>query len=193
MPQTLLAPRGRGNLATPEADGLFGPEVDHSRNYVADDAFVLLGTRVVPPRAAAVEIDGTSLAFLQLARKKGKPPREWSVSLTPRYVPAPSEPARVPPPAVAAPVPVPVPAPAAVTPVPVPAPRPAVLAPVVVPRPGAIPTLASLTTFLDGLGIARQKYPEYLVLVDGLPRTPTGKVQKFRLRTLAAERASTSQ
>ena len=64
---------------------------------------------------------------------------------------------------------------------------------VVVPRPGAIPTLASLTTFLDGLGIARQKYPEYLVLVDGLPRTPTGKVQKFRLRTLAAERASTSQ
>jgi len=53
---------------------------------------------------------------------------------------------------------------------------------VVVPRPGATVTLESLTAFLDGLGIARQKYPESLVVVDGLPRTPTGKVQKNLLR-----------
>ena len=142
MPQTLLAPRGLGNLATPEADGLFGPEVDHSRNYVPDDALVLLGTRVAPPRVAAVEIDGTSLAFLQLARKKGKPPREWSVSLTPRYVPAPTEPARVAPvPAEVAPVPVPAPEPVVVAPAPVllpaPVPRPVAPAPEFTPRPFA--------------------------------------------------------
>ena len=53
---------------------------------------------------------------------------------------------------------------------------------VVVPRAGATVTLASLTTFLDGLGIARQKYPESLVLVQELPRTPTGKIQKNVLR-----------
>lgn len=53
---------------------------------------------------------------------------------------------------------------------------------VVVPRPGATVTLGSLTAFLDGLGIAKQKYPESLVVVDGLPRTPTGKVQKNVLR-----------
>jgi acyl-coenzyme A synthetase/AMP-(fatty) acid ligase len=29
------------------------------------------------------------------------------------------------------------------------------------------------------------KLPERLALVDGLPRTATGKVQKFRLRALA--------
>ncbi|SDG98692.1 AMP-binding protein [Klenkia brasiliensis] len=53
---------------------------------------------------------------------------------------------------------------------------------VVVPRPGATVTLESLTAFLDGLGIAKQKYPESLVLVGDLPRTPTGKVQKNVLR-----------
>ncbi len=58
---------------------------------------------------------------------------------------------------------------------------------VVVPRPGTTVTLAAITTYLDGLGIARQKYPEHLLLVDELPKTPTGKIQKFRLRELAAE------
>jgi len=59
---------------------------------------------------------------------------------------------------------------------------------VVVPRPGARPELADLATFLDGRGIARQKYPERLELVEALPKTLTGKVQKFRLRALVAER-----
>jgi cyclohexanecarboxylate-CoA ligase len=53
---------------------------------------------------------------------------------------------------------------------------------VVVPRPGAEVTLESLGAFLGGQGVARQKCPERLEVVGELPRTPTGKVQKFRLR-----------
>lgn len=52
----------------------------------------------------------------------------------------------------------------------------------VVLRPGKTLALEELTGFLDGLGIARYKLPEYLSIVDELPMTPTGKVQKFRLR-----------
>jgi cyclohexanecarboxylate-CoA ligase len=53
---------------------------------------------------------------------------------------------------------------------------------VVVPREGAAPTLAELGSFLDGKGVATQYRPERLELVDALPRTLTGKIQKFRLR-----------
>ena len=34
----------------------------------------------------------------------------------------------------------------------------------------------------SGVGLARQKWPESLHEVDDFPRTPSGKVQKFRLR-----------
>ncbi|WP_018335460.1 AMP-binding protein [Actinomycetospora chiangmaiensis] len=54
---------------------------------------------------------------------------------------------------------------------------------VVVPRPGAEVTLASLGAFLLGQGVARQKCPERLEIVAELPRTPTGKVQKFKVRS----------
>ncbi|MCD2197981.1 AMP-binding protein [Actinomycetospora endophytica] len=53
---------------------------------------------------------------------------------------------------------------------------------VVVPRPGAEVTLESLGAFLGEQGVARQKCPERLEVVAELPRTPTGKVQKFKLR-----------
>jgi cyclohexanecarboxylate-CoA ligase len=64
----------------------------------------------------------------------------------------------------------------------------------VIPAPGEAPTLAELTGYLDGQGLARHKLPERLVLVDALPMTPSGKVQKYRLRqqiadTLARESA----
>lgn len=59
---------------------------------------------------------------------------------------------------------------------------------VVVPRPGATVDLASVVAFLDAQSIARQKYPERIEIVDQLPKTPTGKIQKFRLRQLVAER-----
>ena len=43
--------------------------------------------------------------------------------------------------------------------------------------------LERLLQGLSGLGIARQKIPEALLLVEDLPRTASGKVQKFELRT----------
>ncbi len=56
----------------------------------------------------------------------------------------------------------------------------------VVPRPGAALTLKELTRFLEQEHkVARQYLPERLELVDDMPRTPSGKVQKFRLRELA--------
>lgn len=47
--------------------------------------------------------------------------------------------------------------------------------------------LPEIKRFLDGAGLARQKFPEHLVLVDDLPRVPSGKVKKDVLRTRARE------
>ena len=44
------------------------------------------------------------------------------------------------------------------------------------------PTLEQVRAHLAAAGLARQKWPESLHQVDELPRTPSGKVQKFRLR-----------
>jgi len=52
----------------------------------------------------------------------------------------------------------------------------------VVPQQGAEVTLAGLASFLTGRGVATQKLPERLEIVADLPRTQSGKVQKFRLR-----------
>jgi cyclohexanecarboxylate-CoA ligase len=49
-------------------------------------------------------------------------------------------------------------------------------------------TLASLTAFLRTRGIANQKLPERLRLVGELPKTASGKVQKFVLREAEATR-----
>jgi cyclohexanecarboxylate-CoA ligase len=54
---------------------------------------------------------------------------------------------------------------------------------VIVPAdPGAPPTLADLTAHLGALNMARQFWPEYVHIVGELPKTATGKIQKFRLR-----------
>ncbi|MEV0395789.1 AMP-binding protein [Polymorphospora rubra] len=42
-------------------------------------------------------------------------------------------------------------------------------------------TLADVRAHLDALDMARQYWPERIELVDALPRTPSGKVQKFVL------------
>ncbi|HJQ57942.1 MAG TPA: cyclohexanecarboxylate-CoA ligase [Vineibacter sp.] len=55
----------------------------------------------------------------------------------------------------------------------------------VVPRPGAKLSLSELTQFLGQHKVARQYLPERLELVADLPRTPSGKVQKFKLREMA--------
>jgi acyl-CoA synthetase (AMP-forming)/AMP-acid ligase II len=58
---------------------------------------------------------------------------------------------------------------------------------VVVPADGATVTLDGISAFLrDERRISPQKVPERLVIADALPMTATGKVQKFRLRELAA-------
>ncbi len=61
----------------------------------------------------------------------------------------------------------------------------------VIPRPGESPTLAELVAFLEGKQLARQKFPERIELVSEFPMTPSGKVQKFRLRQLVAEKLAT--
>ena len=43
-------------------------------------------------------------------------------------------------------------------------------------------TLSQISEFLEGLGTAKQFWPEELVLMTEMPRTPSGKIQKFRLR-----------
>jgi cyclohexanecarboxylate-CoA ligase len=52
---------------------------------------------------------------------------------------------------------------------------------VVIPD-GVPPTLEELTMWLADAGMAKQFWPERLELVDSLPKTPSGKVQKFHLR-----------
>ncbi len=47
--------------------------------------------------------------------------------------------------------------------------------------------LPEIRRFLDVAGLARQKFPEHVVLVDDLPRVPSGKVRKDVLRDRAKE------
>jgi acyl-CoA synthetase (AMP-forming)/AMP-acid ligase II len=54
-----------------------------------------------------------------------------------------------------------------------------------VARPGREVTLESIRAFFATAGIAKQKTPEQIVLVDALPRTSTGKVLKHELRAQA--------
>lgn len=58
----------------------------------------------------------------------------------------------------------------------------------VIPRPGAAVSLEDLLQVAAAAGVARQKYPERLVLVDDFPRTPSGKIRKDRLREDIRER-----
>ena len=46
-------------------------------------------------------------------------------------------------------------------------------------------TLDRLTGFLSSKNLARQYMPEKLIIIDRLPMTPAGKIQKFKLRELA--------
>jgi acyl-CoA synthetase len=51
------------------------------------------------------------------------------------------------------------------------------------PLPGGeLPTLEAVRAHLDAAGLARQKWPEEVRVIEEFPRTPSGKVQKFALR-----------
>lgn len=54
---------------------------------------------------------------------------------------------------------------------------------VIVTRPGLTLSLAELTSFLDGKGVAKFKFPERLEIWPSLPMTPSGKIQKFMIRS----------
>jgi cyclohexanecarboxylate-CoA ligase len=53
----------------------------------------------------------------------------------------------------------------------------------VVVTEGPPPALAELTAFLEAKGVAKQFWPERLEVVAEMPKTPSGKIQKFELRT----------
>ncbi|MCA3358577.1 MAG: cyclohexanecarboxylate-CoA ligase [Roseomonas sp.] len=52
-------------------------------------------------------------------------------------------------------------------------------------REGASLTLPEVTAYLEAQRMARQYMPERLEIVAELPRTPSGKIQKFKLRDIA--------
>jgi cyclohexanecarboxylate-CoA ligase len=59
---------------------------------------------------------------------------------------------------------------------------------VVIPREGQSITLDEIVAFLESHQLARYKFPERLECVSEFPVTPSGKIQKYRLRQLVAER-----
>ncbi|PWR20979.1 AMP-binding protein [Zavarzinia compransoris] len=56
----------------------------------------------------------------------------------------------------------------------------------VVLREGASFSFEAMIAYLKEQRMAQQYFPERLEIVDELPRTPSGKIQKFRLREIAA-------
>ena len=52
-------------------------------------------------------------------------------------------------------------------------------------KDGATLTLPEVVRYLEEQRMARQYIPERLEIVDALPRTPSGKIQKFKLREIA--------
>jgi len=56
----------------------------------------------------------------------------------------------------------------------------------VVPRPGTTIDLASVQDYLRDARMAKQFWPERVEAVAELPRTASGKIQKFRLKEIAA-------
>jgi acyl-CoA synthetase (AMP-forming)/AMP-acid ligase II len=56
----------------------------------------------------------------------------------------------------------------------------------VIPKGGSRPSVATLAAHLDKHGMAKQKWPERVEIVDDLPRTASGKVQKNLLRDRVA-------
>jgi len=60
----------------------------------------------------------------------------------------------------------------------------------VVTKPGQSLDFDSMIAFLETHKIATQYLPERLELLDALPATPSGKVQKFKLREMVRERTA---
>ncbi len=61
---------------------------------------------------------------------------------------------------------------------------------VVVPKPGLDIDLPAIQAFLKEQKVAIQYIPERLIVRDALPSTPSGKIQKFRLREMLQDTPS---
>ncbi|HEY6790963.1 MAG TPA: hypothetical protein VI365_27010, partial [Trebonia sp.] len=57
----------------------------------------------------------------------------------------------------------------------------------------AAPALADITAFLISRDIARHKIPEHLIITAELPRTASGKIQKFVVRRYAMSLLASGQ
>ena len=55
-------------------------------------------------------------------------------------------------------------------------------------REGATFDFAAMVAYFAAQDMAKQYVPERLEIVDELPRTPSGKIQKFKLRELGIAR-----
>jgi cyclohexanecarboxylate-CoA ligase len=60
---------------------------------------------------------------------------------------------------------------------------------VVVTKPGQTLDFAGLVEFLKAQKVALQYIPERLTVLDAMPATPSGKIQKFKLREMVKEAA----
>ena len=62
---------------------------------------------------------------------------------------------------------------------------------VVVPHtPGQDLRLKDLTDHLDKLGVTKQYWPEFLSMAEDLPRTASGKIQRFIIRDRIIEKGT---
>jgi cyclohexanecarboxylate-CoA ligase len=64
---------------------------------------------------------------------------------------------------------------------------------VVVPRAKESLRLDELTAFLAEKDVSKNYFPERLLLIDEMPKTPSGKIQKFALREYARVQGSRAQ
>jgi cyclohexanecarboxylate-CoA ligase len=58
---------------------------------------------------------------------------------------------------------------------------------IVVPKPGQTLDFAGMVDFLKAQKLALQYVPERLIVRDAMPATPSGKIQKFKLREMLRE------
>ena len=58
---------------------------------------------------------------------------------------------------------------------------------VVVPKPGQSIDFAGMVEFLKSQKVALQYIPERLIVRDAMPATPSGKIQKFKLRDMVRD------
>ena len=63
---------------------------------------------------------------------------------------------------------------------------------VVVPKPGQSIDLPTMQQFMKNQQVALQYVPERLIVLEQMPSTPSGKIQKFRLRDLVQQTPATA-